>query len=122
MRRALNRRGDLAGSEIRAVTIDEIQALSLRARQANWSAQGRPAWLAQHSDDVRAATLRVFGRESEGVLRCIVALLMESGELRWFTIDVAQVELRALPVLNRRQLTELTLKLLEHATHVPVDE
>ena len=68
-------------------------------------------WLEQNRDDVRMAVLRVHGRESEGMKRCVVTLVMESGVPRWFTIDVSDNSPKELPVLNRREALGLVVKL-----------
>lgn len=109
-------------SAIRRLSIHDIQVLSQEAFEHERSARGRPAWLARNGDDVRTAVVRVFGRESEGVKRCIVTLVMESGPPRWFTVDVEDDALKELPVLDRQELADLVSLLIEHAVHVPVDE
>ncbi|GAB3769427.1 hypothetical protein GCM10027600_24260 [Nocardioides ginsengisegetis] len=66
--------------------------------------------------------MKVFGPESEGVTRCVVTLVMESGAPRWFTLDVANEVLKELPVLDRQELADLASLLLEHAVHIQLDE
>jgi len=45
---------------------------------------------------------------------------MESGDRRFFTLDVAESTLNAMPVVKRTQLAALVVSLLEGARHVPV--
>jgi len=118
-------RGAAAGhgdAEFRRLSLDEVQALSRDAAVHQRSARGRLKWLEQNRDDVRLAVLRIHGQESEGVKRCIITLVMESGVPRWFTIDVSDRSLTEFPVLDRCELLDLVSRLLEHAEHVPIDE
>lgn len=66
--------------------------------------------------------MKIFGRESEGVTRCVVTVVMKSGPPRWFTVDVADETLRKLPILDAGELATLAGLLLEQAVHVPVGE
>lgn len=115
--------GKRIASQVRALTVADIHALSQKAADTpGVSAVGRPGWLAQHGDDVQQATLQVFGPDVvPGVQRCIVTLLMKEGDPCFFTLDVADDDLRNYRALTRRQLIELTHLLLAHAKHVPLD-
>lgn len=115
-------RGRRIPSQVRALTVDDVRALSRKAALTpGVSAVGRPDWLAQHGDDVLQATLRVFGPDVPGVQRCFVDLVMTNGDLRYFMLDVADKDLRTYRPLTRRQVVELTHLLLERARHVPLD-
>jgi hypothetical protein len=104
------------------MTVPEVQGLSQRAVVEGRSARGRLGWLSENEDDVRTAVLSVAGQESEGVSRCIVTTVMETGELRYFSLDVADHVLNRLPVLRRPQLLEVARVLLGSARHVRTDE
>lgn len=108
--------------QIRRLSVDEVRAITKSAAESARSARGRPEWLEKNASVIQFSILQVFGRESEGVMRCMITSVMESGAPRWFTVDVAVTTLKRIPRLGRADLATLVGQLLDHAVHVPVEE
>lgn len=94
-------------SDIKTLTLNDLERLQAIAAAKPWSAIGRPRWVREHRDRIREVMLRVFVPEHPSVYRCYVTAILDDGSGGEFTLDVAFEEFDRLPDISLKRLVEL---------------
>jgi hypothetical protein len=108
--------------DIKALSLERLEALMSTAERQPWSATGRPEWVSERRPDLSHAILVVFGVESPSVYRCLAVVFTITGDGWAFTLDVSFNSFDSLPDISRSELTRLTQSLLYRFPMVPLDQ
>ncbi|ONI74001.1 hypothetical protein BWI15_11490 [Kribbella sp. ALI-6-A] len=108
-------------SDIKRLTLDDLDRLMTKAESAEFSAVGRPAWLEQHRSRIRQQYLIVFGPEGDGAYRCYAAALLDDDSGHLYTLDVATQDFDELPGVTQQELVALAHRFLMTFSPVPLD-
>lgn len=96
-------------SQIKVLSVGELQTLIGIARSNGWSAIGRPGWIEQHIGSIASVRLVIFGPEGDAAYRCIALVVLGDNTGYRFTIDVQRVSFDKF-----RDITQEELVLLAH--------
>lgn len=115
-----NRAGLPVSGTLKVATLEEIVALSAKARQRHWSGQGRPGWLSEHSADLQRLYVEVLIPDREYV-RCSIVAILGDGTGGHFAVDISREDLDGLPDVSPQELNDLAHRYLLTFKSIPLD-
>jgi hypothetical protein len=106
---------------IKTASAAELEHLMTKAADNHWSANGRPAWFAEHRAEFAEAFVVVFGPEgAKGVYRCVTTVLLEDKTGGFFSLDMWKKDFDALNDLGRTATVLAAHRFLMTFPHIPV--
>jgi len=104
------------------VSLRDLDRLMKLAIENEWSAEGRPEWLARNRDRFSEAFLVVFGVEAPSVYRCVTSVILDDRSGWNSTLDVAFAEYNRLPDLGSTSVTVLAHRYLSGLPQIELDQ
>jgi len=108
-------------SDIKRLSVADLERLQATAAANPWSAVGRPTWVREHKDRIRQVMLRVFVVEHPSVYRCLVTVILDDESGGEFTLEVAFQDFNRLPDITRKMLVELAHRRLLSYPDIKLD-
>lgn len=106
---------------VKRTSIQEVLDLAAEAAASGFSAQARPAWLRENSDQIKDLFVTILAVNSDGYIRCSVVAILSDGSGGHFPLDIKPSRFEKMKAVGYEGIVDLAHRYLNYFKSIPLD-